>query len=90
MKVAGDRVIFKTDKRGDFKGDVTAFLPDYDDKPGEITCYCHIGQHSTASLDYFHSSKLRHSTPEEYAPLLAELKSIGYKPVIRRRLSYKH
>lgn len=57
-------------------GEVIAFFPgekwDYN---GLITSYMHIGQHGGASPSLMRNKK---ATPEEYAPLLAELTSIGY------------
>lgn len=40
------------------------------------TAYSHVGQHSSAHPDYAKES--RPATPEEYAPLKAELESLGY------------
>lgn len=48
-------------------------LPGTDDST-TMTCYAHIGQHGVCSLAWY-----RETTParaEEYAPLLAELRSI--------------
>ena len=55
---------------------------------GNIMCYQHIGQHSEASLDYYNSTKP--ATPDEYADLLAELKSIydDVNLVVRRKIDY--
>lgn len=39
-----------------------------------ITCYAHIGQHGEALRSYTQAGRL--ATPEEYAPLLAELRRI--------------
>jgi len=39
-------------------------------------CYAHIGQHGTAAKSWALDQLL--ATPEEYAPLLAELQAIGY------------
>lgn len=39
-----------------------------------MLCYAHIGQHGTASLDYYWETKP--ANPEEYAELLAELRGI--------------
>jgi len=41
-----------------------------------IECYAHIGQHSECSEEWFNEQQP--ATPEQYAPLLEELKSIGY------------
>ena len=77
-----DTVIFRKFK----EGDVIALLPDSDANPGMIRSYMHIGQHGEASKDIVSITKL--ATPAEYADLLAELKSIGYEPVTRKRLQY--
>lgn len=71
-------VIFRTARRGEFKGWVTAFFPTlpWDRHGREITCYQHVGQHGGASWSFYQSSDLRPSTPEELAPLLAELQGI--------------
>lgn len=55
-------------------GSVIAFFPDQ--KYGQyIGSYEHIGQHGDAM--YPHPQTVP-ALPEEYAPLLAELKAIGY------------
>ena len=52
--------------------------------PGEMSCYVHVGQHSSCHISwYFEHTKP--ATPEEYAPLKAELESIGYYLDVRRR-----
>jgi hypothetical protein len=40
-----------------------------------ITCYAHIGQHSSADESFL---RRRLATREEYLPLLKELESLGY------------
>lgn len=40
------------------------------------TCYAHIGQHGVCTMRWVAEQQL--ATPEQYAPLLAELQSIGY------------
>ena len=42
--------------------------------------YAHVGQHCTVSEDYARGA--RPATEEEYAPLLAELKRIGYDNLV--------
>ena len=42
-----------------------------------LTGYAHIGQHCSVCFDYYRTST-KPATPEEYAPLLAELRAIGY------------
>ena len=53
-----------------------------------ITCYQHIGQHGEENLDYYNS--LRPASPDEYADLLAELKSIydDVNLVVRKKIDY--
>ena len=65
-------VVFRADKRGEFAGEVTAILPD-------MTCYAHVGQHSTYS-DEWYQDVTRPATPEEYSALLTEIEGI-YGPV---------
>lgn len=92
-----NRVIFRTWRD---TGDVIAFLPDVlpidPYYPSWMTSYQHIGQHSEA--DYYaltvqqgkgwESSATRLATPEEYAPLLAELHALGYEGLrVMKRLN---
>ena len=69
--MATERVLFKKWKGN---GDVIAFFPDQPDGP-YLTSYEHIGQHGRASYPH---PQTEPATPEEYAPLLAEIRSIGY------------
>jgi hypothetical protein len=69
--MATERVIFRKWKGN---GGVIAFFPDQPDGP-YLTSYEHIGQHGRAS---YPNPQTELATPEEYAPLLAELRSIGY------------
>jgi hypothetical protein len=51
--------------------------------------YQHIGQHGAA--DYRHCINIsRPATPEEAAPLLEELRRIGYDPQVIERALYRH
>lgn len=67
------------------EGDILALFPDMNHGYGGLCAsYQHIGQHSGA--DYSHCiAATRPATLEEYAPLAAELESIGYGLKIRRR-----
>ena len=73
-----------------YGNDVTAFI--YGNgipvRYGNIMCYQHVGQHGEASLDYYNSTKP--ATPDEYADLLSELKSIydDVNLVVRRKIDY--
>lgn len=80
-------VVFRAERSGPFKGDVTAVFPtmpaDYAGR--EMTCYMHIGQHSGCSFGWL--LKTRAAKPEEYADLLKELASIGYRPKVYKRIT---
>lgn len=75
--------------------DVVAFFPTI---PGDIngryvTCYAHLGQHSSAALDYYRSTK--RATPNERQDLLRELRGIyesdgGCRLVIYERMTPQH
>jgi hypothetical protein len=64
------KVIFRADK----DGEITAIFPALagTNDTWTCTCYAHLGQHSYASLDYIRAT--RPATPEQFAPLLAELR----------------
>jgi len=52
-------------------------------------CYQHVGQHGSA--DYYHCIRnSRPATHREAAPLLAELRRIGYRPHVLQRASRRH
>lgn len=78
-------VVFRAERSGKFKGDVTAVLPTLATNFGHWVCYAHIGQHSECSRDWYYST--RAAKPAEYADLLAELKSIGYDVRVYQRIS---
>lgn len=78
-----DRIIFRYWPEAK---DVIAFMPDSETNPGRVLSYEHIGQHGEA--DYGGLLPVtRPATPAEYADLLAELVSIGYDPIICKRLT---
>lgn len=83
-------VIFRAERSGKFKGDVTAVFPTLpnDEAGHEMTCYAHIGQHSGCSFGWYNTT--RAARPDEYADLLAELISIGYRPKVCRRMTAQH
>ena len=78
-------VVFRKEK---FNGEIVAVFPHEDYNRFLVSCYAHIGQHSGCSLDYVRKGTSP-ATPEEYAPLLRELKSIGYDPIIRKKCTRK-
>lgn len=85
-------VLFRAERSGDFKGDVTAVFPTL---PGTnefwtASCYAHIGQHGSCSKDWYWTT--RPATPEEYASLKRELESapFGYRLKIVKRWTKYH
>jgi hypothetical protein len=81
-------VIFKYERDSD---DVTAFFPTLpaDYAGNYITCYAHLGQHSSASPEILRLMKP--APAEAYEPLLRELRGQGYDDlVIVRRMTRKH
>lgn len=78
-------IIFRAERSGDSKGDVTAVFPTLaNDYAGRyFTVYARVGQHGGGSLDWYRST--RPARPDEYADLLAELRKIyetyGEQPV---------
>lgn len=71
-------VVFRVDTTGSWKGTVFAMLPhECSDYKGNVTCYQHVGQHSSA--DYHGCvAKSRLATETEYADLKREMENIGY------------
>lgn len=79
------KVIFRVAK--DASREVVALFPAVAGTrdPWSCSCYVHMGQHSSASVDYVHASRL--AKPAEYRPLAKELRRIGYRLDIRRRFT---
>ena len=82
-------IIFRAERSGDFKGDVTAVFPTITERAGFLT-YAHIGQHSAGSLGWYRQT--RAAKPAEYADLLRELRRIyeadgDCRLVVRQRMS---
>ena len=65
------------------EGDVIALFPQDKQGAGMINSYQRLGQHGEASQQLV--KELRRASPAEYAPLLAELKSIGYRLRVGKR-----
>ena len=80
------KVIFRTFKD---TGEPIALFPEEPaDRAGDFcTSYMHTGQHSAASPSL--PGATRPATPEEIAPLKAELESIGYALDIRQNVSFQ-
>lgn len=90
-------VIFRAERSGDFKGDVTAVFPTLPgtNDPYSFTVYAHIGQHSSGGRLWYNGT--RAAKPDEYADLLAELRRIyesdPSEPLIldvRQRFTQEH
>ena len=75
------RVVFRVFRNGE----VIALMPDFQERNGDILSYMHIGQHSAADPLIVRDTKP--ATAQQYAPLLAELRGIGYDVQIRQRLT---
>lgn len=76
------KVMFRYEK----DGGVYALMPEICGtyKVGTCQCYQHVGQHSSADLQYC-IAKSRPATPAEYAGLLAELLRLGYAVTVIQR-----
>lgn len=81
-------MVFRVDTSKDWKGTVFALFPhEVSTLDGCVTCYQHIGQHSSA--DYRHCiSKSRPATAEEMADLKKELEGLGYNINIVKKQNY--
>lgn len=73
-------VIFRAERSGEFKGEVTAVFPTILGASDwrSFTVYAHCGQHSVGWPGWY--AKTRSAKPEEYAPLLRELRGIYESP----------
>lgn len=77
-------VIFRAEKSGSHRGDVTAVFPELvEDDLGLVRCYAHLGQHGAASRQWYYTT--RPAKPAEYRELAKELRAIGYHLDIRKR-----
>lgn len=77
-------VIFRKFKTGE--KEIIAIFPEVQANDNQWDCqsYIHVGQHGPTSYKIVDWTTA--ATPEEYADLKAELESIGYDLVIRRRI----
>lgn len=69
-----------------FQGEVTALFPlePGTNNPYDMTCYAHLGQHS--SCDMLWARETKAAKPLEYRDLARELRQIGYKLQIGKRI----
>ncbi|MER9833395.1 hypothetical protein NKJ28_00260 [Mesorhizobium sp. M0145] len=85
-------VLFRIDRSGTNKQVTAVFPAEPADYEGRFySCYAHIGQHGSASREWW-QSKTRPATPAEYAELKAELESApyGYRLQVCRRMTAAH
>ena len=69
--------VIEPSENADLDDDVLAVFPELEGSPNEYLCYRHLGQHGSASPDYYKS--LNKATKEQYMPLYNELTNqIGY------------
>ena len=70
-------VIFRAERSGEFKGQITAVFPtctaDYAGQ--EFTIYAHYGQHGSGTLPWYRD-RTRAARPDEFGELLRELREI--------------
>ena len=80
-------VIFRAERSGKFKGDVTAVFPTLPGCPGMMTCYEHVDQHSSCDIRWYRTT--RRALPAEYKELYEEVKSIydDVELVLRQRIT---
>ncbi len=69
-----------------FEAEVTALFPlePGSNSPYDMTCYAHIGQHGAADMLWAREAKA--AKPAEYADLARELRGLGYKLQIGKRI----
>lgn len=79
------KVVFRKFK----DGEIIALFPEiqYNEDRKYCMSYTHVGQHGAANYDLRLDCKL--AKPEEYAPLVKELKGIGYNLKIQKRVNRK-
>jgi hypothetical protein len=70
-------------------GDLIALMPDIDEGPGLFQSYMRIGQHGAASRGVVDRTRPVDPTDDDAVALLRELRSIGYEPVLIRRLPHR-
>lgn len=92
IKMAQTPVLFRIDTRPKaYDGpddEPIAVFPTIPGSPGMMTCYARVGQHGSAAYAWLADRTHRPATPKEYAPLLRELRRVGYRALkIYRRMS---
>lgn len=69
-------------------GQIIALIPyEISDYKGNVNSYMHIGQHSGATLDLIHTTKLAQEI--EYRDLLNEMENLGYNIKVIQKVNRK-
>ena len=69
-------------------GSVIAIMPGIQASNNyHVESYMHIGQHSACDISVVQLTKL--ASPDEYAPLKAEMESLGYDFKVKTRIQYR-
>ena len=68
------------------EGDLIALMPDIDEGRGLCASYMHIGQHGAASRNIAQWTKPVNESDDDVMELVRELRSIGYRPRLIRRM----
>ena len=72
----------------EFKGEILALFPHIvQNYSGDVTCYAHLGQHSSADYKYIISNSKPINNPNNLN-LFSELESRGYNLKIVKRQNY--
>ena len=77
------RFFFVVDKVPRTFSDGTILLPEVTAvfvESGGTECYAHVGQHAKCCIEWIREDTVP-ATPDQYAPLLKELCTIGYNPI---------
>ena len=82
-------VIFRKERRGKHKGEVTAVFPYLLDnyENGTMMCYAQVGQHSGCHLSWYLNTIP--ASPEEYKELYDELTRMDYNLKVIKRINYE-
>jgi hypothetical protein len=78
------KVLFRKDNYG-----IIAYFPEISESktdPMICMCYSHVGQHSSAHIEYI-QTETKSCTEEEYSSLKKELEYIGYELKVIKRMS---
>lgn len=66
-------------------GELIALFPDIDEGVGRCSSYMHVGQHGPADRGIVARTAPANPADPDAVALLAELRSIGYRPRVVRR-----